>query len=299
VQHIRGIDHLVIAVENLSAARQCYADMGFSTTPLGKHPWGTANHLVQLAHNFIELVGVVDRQALVPMSREHFSFSAQLDGFLRQGEGMAMLVLSTEDARADADEWRDKGLQVFAPYHWSRKATLPDGSISTVAFTLTFVTDPSMPAIAFFCCQQHNPEVFWKPQYQRHANGASAIAAVTLVDPQPARQRVFFSRLLGSERIEESPDALLIHCAGAVVRVLSPQRFAADYPAARAGAAAGQGTAFRAASVVADDLDRVAQCLRDNAVDYTRVGAAIQVAEPQACGLVLEFIPGQAENPAA
>lgn len=299
MQHSRGIDHLVIAVKDLSAARQRYSDMGFSTTPLGNHPWGTANHLVQLAHNFIELVGVVDRHALVPMSREHFSFSAQLDGFLRQGEGMAMLVLSTDDARADADEWRERGLQVFAPYHWTREATLPDGSTSTVAFTLTFVTDPSMPDIAFFCCQQHNPEVFWKPQYQRHANGASAITAVTLVAPQPTRQRAFFSRLLGSSHIEESPDALIIHCAGAVVRVVSPQRFAADYPTARAGAAAGQGTAFRAATVVAEDLDRVARCLRDNAVDHTRVGTAIQVAEPHACGLVLEFIPGQAEKPAA
>jgi hypothetical protein len=302
VNDSRGIDHLVVAVDDLTSARQRYSKLGFSTTPQGRHPWGTANHLVQFSRNFIELVGVVDRHALVAMSDEHFSFSAQLDGFLRKREGLAMLVLTTEDARADADEWREKGLRVFAPHHWSRKAILPDGSESTVAFTLTFVTDPSMPEIAFFCCQQHNPEIFWKPQYQNHANGAGAVCAVTLVDPQPARHRAFFSRLLGSKDIEESPGVLLIHCAGAVLRVLTPQRFAARYPVARSVAQAGlagQGTAFGAATLAADDLERVARCLDDNAVDYSRVDSAIQVAEAQCCGLVLEFAPSQAGNRAA
>lgn len=295
----RGIDHLVVAVNDLTSASERYSKLGFSTTPLGRHPWGTANHLVQFSRNFIELVGVVDRQALVPMSDEHFSFSAQLDGFLRKREGLAMLVLTTEDARADADQWRDKGLHVFAPHHWSRKAILPDGSESTVAFTLTFVTDPSMPEIAFFCCQQHNPEIFWKPQYQNHANGAGAVRGVTLVDPEPARRRTFLSRLLGSGDIEESPGALLIHCAGAVLRVLTPQRFAARYPVARSGAFAGQGTAFGAATLAADDLDRVARCLEKSAVDYSRVDSAIQVPEAQCCGLVLEFAPGRVGNSAA
>jgi len=69
VSNLRGIDHLVIAVKDLPSARDRFSRFGFSTTPLGKHPWGTANHLVQFSRNFIELVGVVDREALVPHER--------------------------------------------------------------------------------------------------------------------------------------------------------------------------------------------------------------------------------------
>ena len=76
----RGIDHLVLAVEDLSAARDQFAAFGFLTTPLGRHPWGTGNHLVQFPRNFIEILGVVDASKLVPMRDDHFSF-APVDGW--------------------------------------------------------------------------------------------------------------------------------------------------------------------------------------------------------------------------
>ncbi|GMQ75674.1 MAG: hypothetical protein BMS9Abin01_0929 [Gammaproteobacteria bacterium] len=285
----RGIDHLVIAVSDLPAARDRFSSFGFRTTPLGKQPWGTANHLVQFPRNFIELVGVVDPGALVPMSDEHFSFSAHNDRFLRRREGMSMLVLSTEDARADAAEWRERGLQVHEPVHWSRKATLPDGNETTVAFTLAFVTNPLMPEIAFFACQQHNPEAFWKPEYQAHENGATAISGVTLVADQPAEHVAFFSLLVGGASIEEEPDALSIHTDRGVIYVQSPQRFAAHYPSARLRDDT-QGTVLMAASVDVADLDRVAHCLEENGVAFSRGDTAIQLADNQCCGVVLELV---------
>ena len=215
----RGIDHLVIAVNDLSSARDRFAGFGFCTTPLGKQPWGTANHLVQFPNNFIELVGVVNPDELVPMGDEHFSFSAHNDQFLRRREGLSMLVLSTDDARADAQQWRQRGLHVYEPVHWSRKATLPDGSESTVAFTLTFVVDPLMPEIAFFACQQHNPEAFWKPEYQVHENGATGIAGVTLISEHPTQHRAFFSFLVDDASIVEETDALCVETGRGVIRI--------------------------------------------------------------------------------
>lgn len=289
----RGIDHLVIAVDDLTAARDRYARLGFSTTPLGRQPWGTGNHLLQFPRNFIELVGVINPAELVPMSDGHFSFSAHNDQFLRRREGMSMLVLSSDDARADADEWRARELHVYEPFHWSRQATLPDGSESTVAFTLTFVTHPLMPEIAFFSCQQHNPEAFWKPEYQQHENGAMAVSAVTLVDDEPARHKAFFSSLLGSVDVDESSDALSIRCARGVIHLQSPQRFAARYPGARSATVA-EGTALRAATLAVSDLNRVARCLEGNGVDYTRSDSSIQLSDRQCCGVVLEFVQAPA-----
>jgi len=288
VSTLRGIDHLVIAVNDLSAARDRFSHFGFCTTPLGRQPWGTANHIVQFPGNFIELVGVLDPKKLVPMSDEHFSFSAHNDQFLRRREGMSMLVLTTEDARADADEWRARGLHVHEPVHWSRKATLPDGSENTVAFTLAFVTNPLMPEIAFFSCQQHNPEAFWKPEYQAHKNGATGISSVILIADQPTRHRAFFSSLLDGARIDEEADALSIHTARGVIQVQTPQLFAAGQPGAKSRDDA-EGAVFIAAGVDVPDLGRVAACLEDSAVAFSRSHSAIQVASDQCCGLRLEF----------
>jgi hypothetical protein len=202
-------------------------------------------------------------------------------------------VLSTEDARADAVEWRARDLRVYEPFHWSRQATLPDGSELTVAFTLTFVTNPQMPEIAFFSCQQHNPQAFWKPEFQAHDNGAMAISGVTLVDEDPPRHRAFFASLMGGADMDEARDALVVHCAGGVIRVLSPAGFAAHFPGVQS-ARPPAGTAFRAATIDVADLDQVARCLADNGVDFVRSDTSIQVADQQCCGLVLEFVPAPA-----
>lgn len=286
----RGIDHLVVAVEDLDVARGRFAHLGFSTTPLGTHPWGTGNHLVQFPHNFIELLGVVDSSAIVPMSDGHFSFSAHNERFLRRREGMSMLVLSTEDARADARQWRERGLDVYEPIHWSRKAVLPDGRESTVAFTLAFVVDPLSPEIAFFSCQQHNPEAFWKAEYQAHENGATGIAGVTLVSERPSQHRAFFAALFDEESLSEQGQALHIQTARGVIRVATPKQCADDFPMA---GSIGQveGALFAAASIAIADAGRAMRCLESHSVPFARTGERIQIAGEHCCGLGLELAP--------
>jgi hypothetical protein len=287
----RGIDHLVLAVDDLSEARDRFTDIGFLTTPLGKHPWGTGNHLVQFPRNFIELLGVIDASALVPMSDDHFSFGAFNDRFLRRRQGMSMLVLSTEDARADAEDWRGRGLHVYEPFHWSRNATLPDGSETTVAFTLTFVTHPLMAETAFFSCQQHNPGMFWKPEYQTHENGAKRIAGVTLVAEDPGRHGAFVADLIGDADPRGEKDDVLVETANGAVRIQSPERFAARFPAAGPMGDTGGG-ALMAAAVAVDDPDHAAACLERHGIPCARGDGSIYLTPDHACGMVLEFVKG-------
>jgi len=287
----RGIDHLVLAVDDLSAARDRFTGFGFLTTPLGRHPWGTGNHLVQFPRNFIELLGIVDASKLVPMSDDHFSFGAHNDRFLRSRQGMSMLVLSTEDARADADDWRERGLHVYEPFHWSRNATLPDGSETTVAFTLAFVTNPLMPEIAFFSCQQHNPAMFWKPEYQAHENGATGISGVTLVTENPGRHGSFVADLVGDADPRTEDDGVLVETADGEVRIQSPERFEARFPDAGSAADTGGG-ALMAATLAVDDPDHAAACLERHGVPCSRGAGTVYLTPDHACGIVLEFAKG-------
>jgi catechol 2,3-dioxygenase-like lactoylglutathione lyase family enzyme len=197
----RNIDHVVIAVADLAGAAARYRGLGFTVTPKASHPdhMGTSNHLVQLAgRNFIELV-TLDRPDGVVTAPDRFSFGAHVGAFAAARDGMAALVLASDDARADARRLAAAGLETYPAFDFERHATLPDGKQVTVAFTLAFATNPTMPGIAFYFCQHHFPQNFWQPDYQEHGNGATGITAVHMLADDPQRHRGFLETLTGAE----------------------------------------------------------------------------------------------------
>ena len=56
------IDHVLYAVSDLEAAASRFEDdLGLESVPGGRHPaWGTANQIVPLGADYLELVGVAD-----------------------------------------------------------------------------------------------------------------------------------------------------------------------------------------------------------------------------------------------
>jgi hypothetical protein len=208
---VRRFDHAVLCVPDLDAARRRYAELGFTLTPPAQHPFGTANSLVQFANDtFIELLAVVDPSRFPAEAPGHFGFAHFNERFLRgHGAGMTMLVFASDDARADAASFAQAGLDAYAPFDFTRAATLPDGSRTQVSFSLAFVTHPAMPDAAFFTCQQrHAREAFWQPAYQAHANGAGGIVGVEMAADRPEEFAQFLGRLTGAAAAMEG-DALV------------------------------------------------------------------------------------------
>jgi len=207
----RGLDHIVHAVHDLGAVRRQYGALGFTTTPPALHPWGTGNALVQLDRSFVEILSVEQPQEIVAPAAGEFSFGQFTREFLALREGMSMLVFSSDDANADLARWRGSGVQTYAPFGFSRTATLPDGEQVTVSFSLAFATHPDMPHAGWFVCQQHAPEHFWKPQYQHHDNGASRMDSVWLQAEEPARCAEFLAALFpGESSLEEDTDGVTL-----------------------------------------------------------------------------------------
>ncbi|HET7714428.1 MAG TPA: VOC family protein, partial [Bauldia sp.] len=157
----RPIDHVVVAVRDLELARTAYARLGFTVTPVARHPFGTANALVQLGRAYIELVAVVDESAIPAPVEGVYSFGAFIRDYLAKREGIAMLALNSRDAEADRADFAARDLPVYAPVHFKRLARNPKGEDLEVAFSVAFTSDARMPDAGFLACQHHNPGRLW------------------------------------------------------------------------------------------------------------------------------------------
>jgi len=282
----RGIDHLVLAVRDLEKARAFYTALGFTLTPRALHPWGTANHLVQLRGCFIELLGIAEPAKIAPHAPGEFSFGAHNRDFLAKREGMSMLVFESHDARRDQAEFAAAGLETYAPFDFGRDAELPDGSTARVAFSLAFVTDPRLPDTAFFACQQHAPQYFWKREYQDHPNGARTIAELIMVAPDPPSLADLFAKLQGAESVRPENGGLRVATARGRIAVLAPAAFAARFPGNAPAVTTPHFAAFRIGGI-----DPAAQAARLAAAGIRHHAAAgtVQIAAADAFGVALEF----------
>ncbi len=231
----RSLDHIVLAVSDLEVAAARYEALGFTLTPRAEHAWGTANRLAQFAGRcFIEILSVDRPQKVAEHSRtlpeRGFDFGGFNRDFLGQREGASMLVLSGGDARADCASFAPLG--GHPPFDFERKATLPDGSSAKVAFSLAFASDPALPHCGFFTCQNHFPDVFWKPAFQGHANGAETITVVVLAADEPGRHAAFLERFTGAAS-QEISGGLRFALGEQAVLLLEPRAAEARFPGER------------------------------------------------------------------
>ena len=81
---------------------------------------------------------------------------------------------------------------------FEREGKRPDGSAVKVAFSLAFAADKFAPDIHFATCQQHYPENFWNPAFQKHANSVTGIAGAVVVAEEPEEHRTFFEAFTGA-----------------------------------------------------------------------------------------------------
>jgi hypothetical protein len=283
----RAIDHLVHAVRDLDAARAAYQRMGFTLTPVARHPFGTKNSLVQLHGGFLELLAVDDPTLIVPPAEGHFSFAAFNRDYLREREGLSMLVLRSADPAADRAAFAAGGLPVYQPFGFERIARGPDGVERKVAFALTFTSDARVHGAAgFFTCQSLFPENFWRAEFQRHANGAGKIASAVFVSRDPADFHIFFTVFTGQHDMTATSLGVLFDLGGSELELLSPPAFRAFF-GENAGEDPRRFTAFR---IAVADLAAVRARFTAEAVPFTEHAGALVVPATYAHGVAIAFV---------
>lgn len=286
----RLFDHLVLAVSDLKQAHATYQALGFTLTPRAVHPFGTCNHLVQFAaQNFLELVAVGDDNAIPAHEPpQRFSFAAYNRQFTQDhGQRFSMLCFRGSDARADVAEFRAKGMTTYEAFDFGRDARLPDGSVARVGFSLAFATDDALPDSVFFTCQhQHPADLFWKADYQAHANGALGVVEVIISADPPTTHQAFFERLMATTAAGDE-HVVTVGPVTQQLTVMSQTRLLQRFPEFAGQSAVG--TPLKAYRISTGDLSITRACLERNHVPF-RVTIDSLVIPPNAThGVLIEF----------
>ena len=238
---MRAIDHLVLPVTTLMLARSRLTSLGFNVAPDARHPFGTGNCCVFFENRtFLEPVTILDRSAADQAAAEGLFFVKRIKRFTeRHGEGFAMVALKGGEADSDRADFERAGIGAGPPFHFARKATLPDGSETDVGFVLTPTSWNAAPDAAFFACRHLAPDVLFQRQYLEHPNGARGVASVAAVAENPADFRTLLSAVIGQQDLGTMFDGLEATVDGGALHVLTPAgfraRFGVEPPAARGG----------------------------------------------------------------
>jgi hypothetical protein len=129
------IDHVVYGVQDLETAASRMKEVGLGSVPGGRHPgWGTANRIVPLGPDYIELLAVVDRA-----EAEQDEVGRDLLGAITNGDRFLVWCVAVEDVDAIAARL---GLPVTAG---TRER--PDGSVLRwrTAGLSGALAEPSLP----------------------------------------------------------------------------------------------------------------------------------------------------------
>ena len=224
----RGLDHIVHAVHDLDAAAELYRRLGFTVGARNRHAWGTHNRIVQLPGFFIELLTVAEPDKL---GSDGFSalFGTFNRVFLKEQEGLSLLILESRNAASDAAEFRAAKIGVADAMHFERAGARPDGSTVKVGFSLAFARDAGAPEISFATCQQHFPENFWNPAFQQHANTTSGIAGVVLVAENPSDHHIFLSAFSGVRDLHATSSGVTASTPRGDIKVMDPAAFRSHF----------------------------------------------------------------------
>ncbi|MGB8648676.1 MAG: VOC family protein [Anaerolineae bacterium] len=251
---IIGVDHILIAVENVEQAMAVYRRLGFDVQAGGEHPrMGTYNALVPLSDgSYLELIGVRDR-----VKAALFPNSGSVVAALAHANRLASFALDTNDMVADIEGIRGRGLEIADPMAGERMR--PDGQ--KVAWRTAHFEIPHLP----FLIQDITPHSIRVPLPSSGIGAHAFLSQVVLnVSDAPAASRVW-QNLLG--RIPTTGAEFTL--ARASVRLAHNQ---------------GQPNGIAALNIAIADLDRRVQEMQERGIRIAQSQSGMEIDPADTAG---------------
>ncbi|MEJ7839242.1 MAG: VOC family protein [Thermomicrobiales bacterium] len=180
-----GIDHIVIAVNDLDTTSRDFAAAGFTVVPGGEHHSGkSANLLVAFQDGtYFELIAFGDVN-----DPESGPWAVALRG---SGEGLVDFALRTEDLDAEVEALTAAGLTVIGPVAGGRMR--PDGQ--RIDWRTVRFEEDGLP----FYCHDETARPLRVPDgdQAKHANGVTGVASLSLAVVDVGLASRLYRRLTG------------------------------------------------------------------------------------------------------
>jgi hypothetical protein len=205
----------------MDKACQDFERLGFFINPRHHHPWGTDNHLLMFPENFIEVISVYDPTKLDLTNEKGFAFGRFISNSMARREGISLVALHSEDARADHQLMAERGVDNQGIVDFRRVAHRPDGSEEEAVVSLVMLINEQVPAISHFFCHQHKPHLVWVKEWMTHANGANGITGVSYIAPAPEALAERFIGIYGADAVTLEEGYLTVHTDRGIFEVLS------------------------------------------------------------------------------
>lgn len=280
LQHILGLDHVVVTVRDLDAAAAQWRALGFTVSPRGTHSpiLGTGNYTIMFGDDYVELLGILTETEQNKPTRD----------YLARREGLERAAFTTDDAAAGAEELKSRGIEALGPIHFGRPVDLPGGGTGEARFNVFRWPLGEQPGgLRIFACQHLTRETVWIPELLSHANGASRILRLEVLAADPAAAAAHLGGLI-DEPARAEGDAWLVPSGGQRADILfyDAAAFARRYPPAVRDGAAPEGAV---ALVLATADIAAAQASLGGAA--TAHDGALSVAASAANGIIVSIRP--------
>lgn len=261
------LDHLVMDVrDRIDAEEDRWQRLGFQLTPRGRHSLGSANHLMILGTDYLELLGWEGGAAP----------RAELVDFPM---GMNGLVFRCWDHDATYARVKAAGIPAHEPRHFTRPVTLADGSSAGEAsFTTTRLVPRTGIDGRIYFCEHHTPDLVWREEWRRHPNTAFAVSRVVIAAEDPDRPMATLNAMFGSVADNALP------LGQARIEAVPPEALGEMLPEAH-----GRGDFLALVGLRVGSLAACEAALRRGDITYNKEGGVIHVAPDQAGNVALEF----------
>ncbi|MDF1720333.1 MAG: VOC family protein [Minwuia sp.] len=218
---LRGIDHLVHAVNDLEACASAFRKLGFTLTPRGRHRnMATGNYCIMFPDDYIELMGIVAPDKPDRGLRDRMAV---------QGEGLDRCAFAVADVDAAVATLSEAGFKTRGPLELRRPLELPEGEVEP-RFRLIHFDGGEMPLLNGFICYHDTPEITRRPEWLTHANGVTRVVGLFGVADDATTVQPQWERILGKSAVSASQSGIHLSVGTHRIDIIHRENFSTVLP---------------------------------------------------------------------
>ena len=172
------------------------------------------------------------------------------------------------------------------PKSFSRPVDLPDGRRDARFRTVT-VRGDVFPGGRVYFCEHGTPDLVWRPEWQKHGNGARETREFVVASEEFEREANAMAQLVGGP-VEGRGENLSVAIVGAAISFLSPSAYRTRY-GALASDLSGRASIFGAIVIGVDNLSNVREMASAMDLSVNAESDRVVIRQPE-FDCVLEFV---------